>query len=183
MGGGKPLQPFGDGVLLGRALDLARGYAEAVAVAVRDPAQVGDIDAPLIQDDPSIEGPLGGLAAALAHAGRNAAEGVLTLPCDAPTLPADLGQRLAAALEASPEAQAAVAASGGQLHPVCALWRVAAQDRLGAYLASGRRSLRGFAKACAATTVEWPAAPADPFANANTPEELEALRAAARNNA
>src|SRR5689334_358156 len=86
MGGGKPLQRFGDGTLLDRALALARGYADDVAVAVRAAAQAGGSDAPLIFDDPAIEGPLGGVAAALAHARAAGADAVLTLPCDAPRL-------------------------------------------------------------------------------------------------
>jgi molybdopterin-guanine dinucleotide biosynthesis protein A len=175
MGGAKPLQPFEGATLIARALTLARGYADDVAVAVRDLAQLGDVGAPLLLDDPAIGGPLGGLAAALAHGRSWAAEAVLTLPCDAPRLPADLAERLVAALSETPAADAAVAVSGGHWHPVSALWRISALERLSAYLATGARSLRGFANACEAVAVEWRAQPSDPFANANTRHELEAL--------
>jgi molybdopterin-guanine dinucleotide biosynthesis protein A len=175
MGGAKPLQPFDDETLIARAVELARGYADDVSVAVRDRAQAGETDVRLIFDDPAVEGPLGGLAAALDHAQALAAEGVLTIPCDAPLLPADLATRLSQAL--APSAGAAVAASGGRLHPVCALWRTSVRDRLPAYLATGRRSLHGFAETCGGVTVEWPDGPSDPFANANTPEELADLQA------
>jgi molybdopterin-guanine dinucleotide biosynthesis protein A len=176
MGGGKPLQAFGDGTLIARALELARGYANDVAVAVRDPVQAGGYDARLIRDNPAIEGPLAGLAAALDDARSQGVDAVLTLPCDAPQLPSDLARRLADALTETPRAEAAIAASGGQWHPVCGLWRASARDRFPEYLASGARSLRGFAEACHAVVVEWSTAPADPFANANTPEELAALQ-------
>jgi len=175
MGGGKPLQRFGDGTLLERALALASGYAAEVAVAVRNPAQIGKAGARVIQDDPAIDGPLGGVAAALAYARDRGADAVLTLPCDAPRLPHDLAARLAAALAGAPGAGAAVAASGGQAHPVCALWRVGCLEALAGYAGAGRRSLMGFAEACAAVTVDWDAGPPDPFAGANTPEELAAL--------
>jgi molybdopterin-guanine dinucleotide biosynthesis protein A len=177
MGGAKPLQRFGDSALIERAVVLARGYADDVAVAVRDPAQVAGVaEAPTILDDPAIAGPLGGVAAALAHARDAGAQAVLTLPCDTPFLPNDLAARLVAALEGAPGAAAAVAESGGQAHPVCALWRVSARETLAAYASSGRRSLMGFAEACAAVAVAWDAGPPDPFAGANTPDELAALQ-------
>jgi molybdopterin-guanine dinucleotide biosynthesis protein A len=180
MGGGKPLQPFGGRTLIDCALELAQGYAENVAVAVRGAAQVGSTDARLIFDAPAIEGPLAGLSAALDYAQAEAAEGVLTLPCDAPRLPADLALRLTQALARAPQAGAAVAASDGHWHPVCALWRTSSRDRLPLFLAGDARSLRGFAEACGAVTVEWTTEGADPFANANTPEQLAALQPGGR---
>lgn len=177
MGGAKPLQPFGAGTLMSQALNLARGYADDVAVAVRDARQVGGIDAPpLIFDDPAIEGPLGGLSAALSYARSRGAEVALTLPCDAPLLPPDLAERLTYSLRNAASAGVAMAASGGRLHPVCAIWRTSVAVVLPAYLARGKRSLRGFSEACGAVAVEWAVDPVDPFANANTPEELAALQ-------
>ncbi len=176
MGGAKPLRRFAGTTLVGHALKLARFYGRDVAVAVRDPVQVaGAVDAPLILDDPAIEGPLAGLAAALRFGRRKGVARVLTLPCDSPRLPLDLAARLHAAL--GDREGVAVAESDGHLHPVCALWRVdAALDALPAYLASGRRSLKGFAGAVGMTLASWPAAGMDPFANANTPAELDALQ-------
>jgi molybdopterin-guanine dinucleotide biosynthesis protein A len=175
MGGRKPLRPWGQATLIGAALALARRQAAEVVVALRTPGQAGEIDAPVVLDDPDVEGPLAGLAAALKHAREIGCDVVLTLPCDMPRLPEDLGERLARALEADPQALAAVARTGDDLHPVCAAWRVSALDRLPAYLASGRRSLRGFAELCGAATVDWPLGLHPLFANANTPEELAAL--------
>src|SRR5690606_13574518 len=115
----------------------------SIAVAVRDATQVGDTgNAELVLDDSAIEGPLGGLASALRFARERGRQAVLTLPCDMPFLPNDLLQRLSAAMGVK---NAAIAASGGSLHPVCGLWRMAALTALPAYAASGRRSLRGFA--------------------------------------
>jgi molybdopterin-guanine dinucleotide biosynthesis protein A len=175
MGGAKPLRPYGEGTLISRAMSLARGYAHDVAVSVREARQVGDLDAPLILDDPTIEGPLGGLAAALAWGRAREAEAVLTLPCDTPHLPSDLARRLIAGLQDTRAAAVSMAASGGRTHPVCALWRPSALDALPAYLATGARSLRGFAEACGVVHVDWPAGPEASFANANTPDELAAL--------
>jgi molybdopterin-guanine dinucleotide biosynthesis protein A len=172
MGGSKPTRRFGDTTLIGRALELARTYAVHVAVAVRDPSQAPGVAAPLLLDDPAIEGPLAGLASALRFARGQGADRVLTLPCDTPRLPADFAARLLSA----PTAAVAVARSGGRLHPACALWSDQVLDALPAYLASGRRSLRGLAETMGMTVVDWSFTAGDPFANANTPEELAALQ-------
>lgn len=153
MGGDKPQRLLGDITLLDRALARARSWSDDVLVAAREG---GDI-----ADDPAIEGPLGGVAAALALGGD-----VLTIPCDMPFLPYDLPLRLQS------EAAATVAASAGRLHPVCALWKAAAGDALPAYLASGRRSLTGFAEAVGYLAVEWPVEPLDPFLNINDTADL-----------
>lgn len=174
MGGAKPLRRLGDTTLVGRAVALGRTYSPVVAVAVRDADQVaGAVDACLLLDDPAIEGPLAGLASALGFARQRKVACVLTLPCDSPCLPDDLAARLLAALDGS---DVAVAQSNGRLHPVCALWRTSALDALAAYLASGRRSLKGFAATVGMTVVDWPGADIDVFANANTPEDLVALQ-------
>jgi molybdopterin-guanine dinucleotide biosynthesis protein A len=174
MGGEKPLRAYGSDTLLGHAVALARSWSSQVAVSVRDAAQVrGATDAPLIFDDPALGGPLAGVAAALDHARRIGADRALTVPCDTPHLPADLAERLEAGLGGS---LVAMAASGGIIHPVCALWRPEAAERLAAYVATGRGSLRGFGEACGMATVDWPMEGGDPFANANTPQELQALQ-------
>lgn len=153
IGGGKPQRLLGGETLLERALRTARGWSDEVLVAAR---AGGDI-----ADDPAVEGPLGGVAAALALGGD-----VLTVPCDMPFLPDDLPVRLQS------DAAATVAASGGRLHPVCAFWTAAARDRLPAYLTTGRRSLTGFAEAVGYTAVEWPTEPFDPFFNINDAADL-----------
>lgn len=177
MGGAKPLRRFGRSTLIEHALRLARGYGAEIAISLKDPAQGAGADARLIFDRPGLAGPLGGLAAGLADARRTGAERVLVFACDMPLLPDDLARRLAASLNANPRARVAMASSGGKVHPACALWTAACLERLPLYLATGRSSLRGFAETCGAAVVAWPAAAADPFANANTPDELAALQA------
>lgn len=173
MGGGKALRAYGGTTLVGHAVGLALTWSPVVAVAVRSADQIAGVDAPLILDDPDTEGPAAGLAAAFAFAGREGATLLLTLPCDTPNLPADLLARLEAGLG---EAAVAMAASGGRLQPVCALWRRDAGAGLAGYLAAGRRSLKGFAAACGMAIVDWDTADGDPFAGANTPDELAALQ-------
>jgi molybdopterin-guanine dinucleotide biosynthesis protein A len=161
IGGGKPARLLGGQSLIDRALARARGWSDAVLVAVREG---GDL-----RDDPAVEGPLGGVVAALALGGD-----VLTIPCDMPFLPDDLPARLVSGKAAT------IAASGSHLHPVCALWRAEAAAGLPAYLATGRRSLKGFAEAVGYEAVEWPTEPFDPFFNINDEADLARAEALLR---
>ena len=168
MGGDKPMRLLGGTTLLDRAIDYASGLSDKVALAVRD-QQVGDAGVAVIRDNPTIEGPLAGLVAALRFASDEDADAVLTLPADMPFLPPDLADRLAEELASN---RAAIATSGGHLHPVCGLWLTAALDYVPEYLASGRRSLRGLAETVGYVAVDWPADPEDPFFNINTSADL-----------
>ncbi len=178
MGGGKPLRVWGGRPLLAQALDLARRYAPEVAVAVRDARQAGQGDGgQLLIDPPDVGGPLAGLASALDFGSRHGAVWVQTLACDMPYLPADLSDRLARALASG--VGAVLPVSDGRLHPVCGLWRVASRDQLGAYLATGRSSLRGFAEQVGLREVTWEVVDRDPFINLNTLEDLAAYQPSA----
>ena len=168
IGGGKPFIRLGGMSLLDRAVKNAEAWSDDIAVAVRDPRKVAGGDPRTIDDAPGIEGPLAGLAAALQFGGETGAEAVLTIPVDMPFLPVDLSDRLEGSLAG---VEAAIARSGGRLHPVCGLWRVSALEGLADYVASGRRSLRGFAEAIGFRAVEW-TAEHDPFFNINSAEDL-----------
>lgn len=171
IGGGKPLRLLGGRRLIDRAGDLASQWSQIVAVAVRGTEQVSDTTLVCISDDPGIEGPLAGLAAGLRFGAENGCPLVLTIPADMPFLPPDLAERLAGGLGS---AGASIAASAGHLHPVCAMWRAAAIDQLDAYIATGRRSLRGFAETVGCNPVWWPDEPRDPFFNINNSQDLAA---------
>jgi molybdopterin-guanine dinucleotide biosynthesis protein A len=153
IGGGKPQRRLGGETLLDRALRRARSWSGQVLVAAGEGSD--------LEDDPAIAGPLGGVAAALALG-----DDALTIPCDMPFLPDDLPARLTG------DAAVIVASSGGRLHPVCALWKARAREALPAYLATGRRSLTGFAEAAGYETVEWLGDPFDPFFNINDEADL-----------
>lgn len=169
IGGDKPARMLGGITLLERALRQAATWSNRVVVAARNQEQASVIDSKVIIDDHEIEGPLGGLAAGLRFARNAGAPVMLTLPADMPFLPPDLSERLGASIG---DNAAAIASSGGHLHPVCGLWRTGALDRLPQYLASGRRSLRGFAEVVGHAAVDWPAEPRDPFFNINSASDL-----------
>lgn len=173
IGGGKPLKRFAGERLIDRAVNLARSWSDAVAIAVRDRSQVNGAAADLIADA-DVPGPLGGLISGMKFATAAGRQFVLAIPADMPFLPHDLLHRLR---EAIGEAACAVAESGGHIHPVCSLWRSTAAVQAESYAAQGRRSLKGLAAAVGFVAVEWNVDPADPFFNVNTNADLaEAAR-------
>ena len=102
-------------------------------------------------------GPLGGLAAALRHAGAGGFAHVLSAGVDAPDLPHDLAVSLAVEGAAIVESQ-----------PVVGLWPVNALPALEAFMHGGGRSLYRFADAITARRIDLPAA----LMNVNRPEDL-----------
>lgn len=174
MGASKPTQIVDGYMLLSRALEYAHRLSSNVAVAVRSADQFGGIVADnLIFDHLQGEGPINGILSAFAFAEKCRCDFVLILGCDMPLLPADLQCRLSHALG---EHGAAIARSAEKLHPAAGLWRTN-QDGLNAYIASGCRSLIGFAETIGYCAVDWDTNPFDPFFNVNRPEDI--LRAEA----
>ena len=170
IGGSKPERLLAGRALLDHVLGHARSYAETIALAVHREDQLGTAPEMPILLDQAGEGPIAGVGSALRFARAGGLDAVLTLPCDTPFLPRDLAKRLAAELT-SPYG-AAVATSQGRLHPSCTLWRSSSLSALGAYLAEGRASLKGFAASVGMVAAEWPAVPYDPFFNVNDAADL-----------
>lgn len=103
------------------------------------------------------QGPLGGLAAALRHAGEQGFAHVLSAGVDVPDLPHDIVTLMAGKGAAVVESQ-----------PVVGLWPVAAAPVLEAFIAGGGRSLYRFGDHVGARRVDLPA----PLMNVNFPEDL-----------
>jgi len=133
-----------------------------------------------LADDPgSGEGPLAGLLSCLAHGAAQSPTppAILTVPGDCPFLPEDLIARLKEGLG---NGNAAVATSGGRLHPLTGLWRVDLLPRLQmAIQEQGLRRARDWATDIGAAQVAFPAEPFDPFFNINTPDDLARAEALA----
>jgi molybdopterin-guanine dinucleotide biosynthesis protein A len=176
MGGGdKGLLSVGGRRVIDRVIDAARGQTWALAInANGDPARFAAFGLPVVADGvPGFAGPLAGILAGMDWAASltPAAEWVVSLPTDAPFLPRDLVARLAKAVAGGNDI--AVAESGGQVHPVIALWPVRLREALrGAMLAEDMRKIDRWTARYRVATVAWPSEPGDPFFNANTPEDI-----------
>ena len=174
IGGGKPTVKLGSQTLLERAVERTAGWSDMVSVVLRSHDQTSTNGLPHLVDRQDIEGPLGGLAVALAWANAVGADFLLTIPCDMPFLPSDLGSRLLIEIG---ETSAAIAASDGRIHPVCGLWRSDLAGPMEDYASTERRSLKGFAEMVGFRQVDWMADPFDPFFNINSPSDLHSARA------
>lgn len=185
MGGGdKPLRSIAGRPLLAHVIERLQPQCGALALnANGDPSRFSRFALPVIADTVhDFPGPLAGVLAAMewAATAHPEAQHVLTVPGDCPFLPRDLVARLDQARRAE-NAEIAVAASGGHLHPVIALWPVALREALRTVLVDEDiRKVERFTARYRRAEVEWPVTPFDPFFNANTPEDVaEAERIAA----
>lgn len=177
MGGGdKPLRRVGGRTVLERVADALRPQVSALLLnANGDPARFAAYALPVLPDPvPDHPGPLAGVLAGLewAAAHRPDAGWVLSVPGDAPFLPADLAARLhRARVEAG--VPLACAASGEWTHPVVGLWPVCIAPALRAAIEGGLSKIDRFTAAHGVAVARWPTEPVDPFFNANRPEDLE----------
>ena len=177
MGGGdKPMRQIGGRTILERVIARLQPQCEALILnANGDPARFASFGLPVVPDTvENFPGPLAGILAGLdwAAANRPDAEWVLSAAADCPFLPRDLVARLHRA-RIEQGAQLAVAASGGQSHPVIGLWSVALRDELrNALVIEDIRKIDRWTARYALATVSWPAEPLDPFFNANTVDDI-----------
>ena len=185
MGGGdKPMRSIGGRTILERVIARLSPQCDGLILnANGDPARFAAFGLQVIADDvPDFPGPLAGILAALDWTATNrpGVSWVLSAAGDCPFLPRDLVARLHEARERE-NAPLAVAASGGQSHPVIGLWRVDLREQLRhALVVEDLRKIDRWTARYPLATVTWPTEPLDPFFNANTVEDVaEAERLAA----
>lgn len=186
MGGGdKGLREIAGRPMLAHVLDRFSGQVGRVILnANGDPARFSAFGLPVAADP--IEGnvgPLAGVLAGMRWSAENAPQAthIATASTDAPLIPKDLVQQLAAALEGGPS-KIALAKSGGFMHPVIGLWPVELADDLEAALKDGVRKVLRWTDRHGTVAVEFEFANVggrdiDPFFNANTPEEFDEVAA------
>jgi molybdopterin-guanine dinucleotide biosynthesis protein A len=186
MGGGdKGLLDLAGQPMLAHVVErLAPQVGRIVVNANGDPARFARFALPVVADSvPDFPGPLAGVLAGMRWSRTHApaARWIATAAGDAPLLPRDLVQRCRAALRERPGA-IALAQSAGELHPVIGLWPVALADDLETQLRAGVRKVLAWTDCHGTVPVSFPfvdlgGRSLDPFYNANTPDELEDLRA------
>jgi molybdenum cofactor guanylyltransferase len=151
-----------DGVaLIERVIAALRPQVDALVVCGR---AIDEYDCVADRPGPDL-GPLGGLNAALYYARTNGFDRVVSVPCDAPFLPADLVTRLG-------ESPSCVASM-----PVIGLWPSSLSGTLDRHLAtSDDRSMRRWAAIAVARAIDLGA-----MDNVNTPADLDQLASAVLN--
>ena len=177
MGGGdKPMRRIAGRTILERVIARLKPQCDGLILnANGDPARFAAFGLPVIADTVAdFPGPLAGILAALDWVAANRPEisWVLSAAADCPFLPPDLLARLHRA-RAEENAQLAVAASGGQSHPVIGLWSVVLREELRhALVVEDIRKIDRWTARYRLATVTWPIKPLDPFFNANTIDDI-----------
>jgi len=186
MGGGdKGLLALAGKPMLAHVIDsLAPQVGRMIINANGDPARFAAFGLPVVADTVGgFAGPLAGILAGMRWSAANApaARWIATAAGDAPLLPRDLVARFVEAAADRPHA-VALAQSAGELHPVIGLWPVTLAGDLEAQLASGVRKVlhwtdRHGTVPVVFSMVRLSGIEIDPFFNANTPQDLDRLRA------
>ena len=164
--------------LLRLALDRLEGVCARLAVsAPRDSLaarMAADWGVAVLADPPGTpRGPLAGLSVGLAWARSRGLDRLAVMPCDLPSAPHDLFERLE---EAMGEASAASALSPDGPQPLCLMADVTLHDGLAAILSGGRHPpVHEWLAAVGARQIFFDDAAA--FANVNTPQDLARLEA------
>ena len=177
MGGGdKPMRTIGGRTILERVIARLSPQCDGLILnANGDPARFAALRLPVVSDTiAGFAGPLAGILAALEWAAehRPDCEWLASVAADTPFLPRDLVSRLHEAREAL-NVPLACACSGGRAHPVNALWPVTlAADLRHALAVEELRKIDRWTARFGIAHAEWPAAPLDPFFNANTLEDI-----------
>ncbi len=178
MGGGdKPLRTIAGRTILERVIERLAPQCDGLILnANGDPARFAGFGLPVAADVvEGFAGPLAGILAALdwAAAHRPDLPYVASAAADTPFLPRDFVSRLHAAREAA-GTPLACAESGGQAHPVNALWAVGLKDDLRhALIHENLRKIDRWTARHGVAYATWATEPYDPFFNANTPEDLD----------
>ena len=164
----KGLQPWRGRPLVDHALArLAPQVTTVMISANRNPDAYASRGARVLADaSDDFPGPLAGILAGLRAA---ATPWLAVVPCDSPSLPLDLVERLASGVG---NRRGAVVQRNERLEPVCCLLSTSLADDLERYLADGGRKVEGWVGRHAAPVPFDSAGDAAAFANINTPDDL-----------
>jgi len=176
MGGGdKCLRARGGRPMLAHIIERAQPQVSTLIInANGDPARFASFGLPVAADViEGFAGPLAGVLTGMEWAARNRPDAawLATFATDAPFFPRDLVARLHDAV-ARAKADMACARSDGQDHPVFGLWPVRLRGELRRAMEEGVRKVDLWTARYKLAVAEFPAAPFDPFFNANRPEDL-----------
>ena len=179
MGRDKALVPVDGRALALRVADaLRRAGADPVTAVGGDLPALAALGLAGLPDEAPGEGPLTGVLTALRGAAGDAPI-VFVAACDLVTPDPAAVSATVAALDADPEGDVAVPVAGGRRQWMHAAWRTSAAAPLVAAFEAGERAVHAAVTAGALRVVDVAVAPAA-VADADTPADLDVLRAVAR---
>jgi len=173
MGRDKSLVQVGGKPLIAHIVDQLRPHFDELLVSASDPARYAFLDLPIVPDRVPDQGPLMGIASALAAAHHDR---VFVTACDIPEVDVDLMTTL---LRRARHHDGAVPRSGeGLFEPLFAVYRKPFSTTADAVLAAGQRRVHAAFDRCDIAMVDLDPG-ADPI-NLNTPEDLAQYKARRR---
>jgi len=177
----KPLRPLAGRPLIEHVIERVRPQVMALAIGSGDSESYGRLGLTLLPDPPAAlpheagrAGPLAGVLAGLEWVASEHlhCRWLLTVPADAPFLPANLMARMAGHLHVD-EPEVLVLRHAGRLHPTIAVWSVRLVDDLRRALSAEHlRRMEAFVERHPHRLLDWPRGGPDPFFNVNTPADL-----------
>ena len=172
-GADKSAVVVGGRTILARQLALLGQVTSRVAIVTNDAARFPHAGVPVLVDETSDAGPLGGLATALAWSDQ---PHCLIVACDMPFLSAAFLQHLVVRAQG---ADVALPRTGHGLQPLCAVWACTVLPRVRARIEAGRLDVTGLVhEVCAVEIGPEELAVFDPghvlLSNVNTPQDLDA---------
>ena len=175
-GADKPMLPLAGKPLIRHAVERASSQVDELLInANGDVTRFAGLGHEIIPDrHDGYLGPLAGMLACFewVKENREDAEWLVSFACDCPFMPRDVVSRLIDAAHRS-DVPIAVAASGGQHHPVFAAWSMRLPLETADVLQRrGLRKVDHLIEAFPNTRVEFASMPVDPFFNINTPADL-----------
>lgn len=151
---------------------IAPQVGQLVINANRNLQDYADLGYPVVRDSMAdYQGPLAGFLATMDSVDT---QELVTVPCDGPSLPGDLVQRLVAEREQA-AADIAVAHDGRRLQPVYALLPTRLKHDLKAFLDAGGRKIDLWYARHNVVQVDFSDS-AEAFVNINTPQDREELQ-------
>ncbi|MFZ5619370.1 MAG: molybdenum cofactor guanylyltransferase [Pseudomonadota bacterium] len=162
--------------LIAHVIERARPQVARLAISRAEAAPGEELGLTILTDRYKDRGPLAGLHSGLVWAASQdrGCSHLATFASDTPRFPLDLVERLHTAIGKS-GVRAAMPICNGEAHPTLGLWSVDLEPLARRRLEEGPSSLKGFAEAAGATTVDFSDAGETAFFNVNTAEELTAL--------
>lgn len=181
MGGSpKALERIGERTLLENAVERLRPQVDRVVVNGPEELREHVPGGVALVPDPFSDrrGPLAGVLAVLGWCERNEPDAVevVTVPVDTPFFPTDLAEKLTNARD--PQGNA-IARADGKLQPTFGAWNVEMREQLQSFLlTSDTVKVLAFTERHACGFADFPDLAA--FDNANTPDDLARIQAAAK---
>ncbi len=171
MGQNKALLRVGEETFIGRAANVLQQVFENVIISANNRAAYEAVGFPVVEDVHKGCGPLAGIHAAMASAGK---ADIFVLSCDLPFVDVSVIERI---LENASGAEAIIAGDGTGPQPLCGLYRQTCMKVIQGQLEVKEYSVLKLVQHMKGRVVVFEGEESSPFLNVNTPSQYnEALR-------